>query len=136
VSLDLADAGWLLSYVDDLVMHHHPSPARGSAARRRTQITRSALLTACMRRPWRDVLALAITDLRADGPSRRGVLTALPSLPGALVRRRRVSPWLEDRLRRLAADPVPRPRAGEVPGLAAAAQVAGHSVDSPARAAS
>ena len=121
VTLDLADAGWLLSYVDDLVMHHHPSAARGSAAHRRTQITRSALLTACMRRPWRNVLALAAADLRADGPSRRGVLTALPSLPGALVRRRRISPWLEDRLRRLAADPVPRPRAGDAPGRPAAA---------------
>jgi GT2 family glycosyltransferase len=126
VSLDLADAGWLMSYVDDLVIHHHPSPARGSAAHRRTQITRSALLTACMRRPWRDVLALAAADLRADGPSRRGVLTALPSLPGALVRRRRISPWLKDRLCRLAeppgVDPVPRPRPGGIPGPAAAAE--------------
>ena len=37
VALDLADAGWLLSYVDDLVVHHHPSPSRGSVAHRRTR---------------------------------------------------------------------------------------------------
>jgi hypothetical protein len=92
-----------MSYVDDLVVHHHPSPARGSAAHRRTQVVRSALLTACMRRPWRDVLRLAAADLRADGPSRRGVLTAVPSIPGALVRRRRISPWLQRRLAQLAA---------------------------------
>ena len=29
LTLDLAEAGWLLSYVNDLVMHHHPSPVRG-----------------------------------------------------------------------------------------------------------
>ena len=98
VTLDLADAGWLLSYVDDLVVHHHPSPSRGSAAHRRTQIVRAALLTGCMRRPWREVLALAASDLRADRPAQLGVLTALPSLPGALSRRRRISPWLQRRL--------------------------------------
>jgi hypothetical protein len=92
VALDLADAGWLMSYVDDLVVQHHPSPARGAAAHPRTQITRSALLTALMRLPWQDALALAVTELRVDGPSRRGVLTAAPSLPGALIRRLRISP--------------------------------------------
>jgi GT2 family glycosyltransferase len=102
VALDLADAGWLMSYVDDLVVHHHPSPSRGSAAHRRTQVVRSALLTACMRRPWRRVLALAATDLRGDRPARIGVLTALPSLPAALIRRRRISAWLEHRLTLLA----------------------------------
>jgi hypothetical protein len=54
------------------------------------------------------VLALAAADLRADGPSRSGVLTALPSLPEALARRRRISPWLEGHRARLASPP-PRP---------------------------
>jgi GT2 family glycosyltransferase len=107
VALDLADAGWLLSYVDDLVVHHHPSPSRGSLAHRRTQTVRSALLTACMRRPWREVFALATADLRADGPSRMGVLTAVPSIPGALTRRRRISPWLQHRFARLTAAQAP-----------------------------
>ena len=105
VTLDLADAGWLLSYVDDLVVHHHPSPSRGSLAHRRTQVVRAALLTACLRRPWREVLALATSDLRADGPARLGDLRALPSLPGALTRRRRISPWLQHRLTEVRAAP-------------------------------
>jgi GT2 family glycosyltransferase len=103
VALDLADAGWLLSYVDDLVVHHHPSPSRGGLGQRRTQTVRSALLTACMRRPWRDVLNLAVACLRTDGPSRAGVLTAVPSIPGALLRRRRISAWLKHRLASLTA---------------------------------
>jgi GT2 family glycosyltransferase len=122
VALDLADAGWLMSYVDDLVVHHHPSPSRGSADGRRRQIVRSRLLTACMRRPWRDVLALAAADLRADAPSRSGVIAALTSLPGALARRRRISPQLEARLARLSAAPSPT-TAGPVTSAASAEPV-------------
>jgi GT2 family glycosyltransferase len=107
VAFDLAEAGWLMSYVDDLVVHHHPSPSRGSADHRRTQVVRSALLTACMRRPWRNVLALAAADLRGGGPSRTGVLIALPGLPAALIRRRRISARLERRLAVLATAPPP-----------------------------
>ena len=119
VALDLADAGWLLSYVDDLVVHHHPSPARGPAAHRRTQVVRSALLTACMRRPWRDVLGLAAAGMRADNPSRRGVLSAVPDLPAALIRRRRISPWLQHRVAQLAAATAPSPsEAGRVDPVA------------------
>lgn len=107
LTLDLAEAGWLLSYVDELVMHHHPSPVRGPAAQRQAQIARSALLTACMRRPWPEVAALASAGLRAGGPARDGVLSALPRLPAALARRRVVSPWLEERLAVLARPAVP-----------------------------
>jgi GT2 family glycosyltransferase len=107
LTLDLASAGWLLSYVDDLVMHHHPSPSRGPASERQAQIVRSALLTACMRRPWPEVVALASAGMRAGGPARDGVLAALPRLPAALRRRRVVAPWLEERLNRLAEPTVP-----------------------------
>jgi GT2 family glycosyltransferase len=107
VAFDLAEAGWLLSYVDELVVHHHPSPARGPAGERQARITRAALLTACMRRPWPEVVALASAGMRAGGPARDGVLAALPSLPGALRRRRVISPWLRDRLDRLAEPIVP-----------------------------
>ena len=107
LTLDLAEAGWLLSYVDDLVMHHHPSPVRGPAAERQAQIVRSALLTACMRRPWASAAALASAGLRSGGPARAGVLSALPRVPAAVRRRRPVSPWLEERLNRLAEPTVP-----------------------------
>jgi GT2 family glycosyltransferase len=107
LTLDLAEAGWLLSYVDDLVMHHHPSPVRGPAAERQAQIVRSALLTALMRRPWADALALASAGLRAGGPARSGVLSAAPRLPAALLRRRLVSPRVREQLDRLAEPTIP-----------------------------
>ena len=109
VAFDLADAGWLLSYVDDLVVHRHPSPSRNSPERRRPQTARSALLTACIRRSWPDVVALAAADLRADGPSRAGILAAAPSLVAALLRRRRISPRLQHRLSQLATTQSPTP---------------------------
>lgn len=102
VALDLDAAGWRLSYVDDLVVHHHPSPVRGPASERRTQLVRSALLTAAMRRPWREVLELAADGLRAGGEGRAGVLAAVPRLPAALGRRRVLPPRVEERVRRLA----------------------------------
>jgi hypothetical protein len=107
LTLDLASAGWLLSYVDDLVMHHHPSPSRGPAAQRQAQIVRSALLTATMRRPLPDAWGLASAGLRAGGPARAGVLSAVPRLPAALRNRRVISPALRRRLDRLAQLTVP-----------------------------
>jgi hypothetical protein len=53
------------------------------------------------------VFALATADLGADGPSRMGVLTAVPSIPGALTRRRRIFPWLQHRFARLTAAQAP-----------------------------
>ncbi|HST63991.1 MAG TPA: glycosyltransferase [Mycobacteriales bacterium] len=107
LSLDLASAGWILSYVDDLVMHHHPSPVRGPATERQAQIVRSALLTALMRRPLSDAWSLASAGLRAGGPARAGVLSAVPRLPGALRNRRPISPELQRRLDLLAEVTVP-----------------------------
>jgi GT2 family glycosyltransferase len=110
LTLDLASAGWLLSYADELVVHHHPSPSRGPAVGRQRLIARNALLTAVMRRPWAEVRDRAVTGLR--GPGRAGVLHAVPRLPAALWRRRPVPVWLESRVRALAAGPaalVPRP---------------------------
>jgi GT2 family glycosyltransferase len=102
LTFDLAEAGWLLSYVDELVVHHHPSPLRGSAADRQTRITRSAVLTAVMRQPWSTVGALVTSSVRAGGPVRAGVPAAVPSLPGAIRRRRVISPALQERRRRFA----------------------------------
>jgi len=103
VALDLHDAGWVLSYVPELVVHHHPSPARGPAAERDALIARNAVLTACMRRPWREVAGRAAANWRAGGGARAGVLAAVRRLPAALWRRRRLSGRLEARLRELAA---------------------------------
>jgi GT2 family glycosyltransferase len=102
VSLDLEDAGWLQCYVPDVVAHHHPSPSRGDPRRRERLIVRNALLTAVMRRPWREVARRAAAFFRAGDGAGAGVLAAVPRLPLAVAARRRVSPRTEHRLRALA----------------------------------
>src|SRR5581483_12008916 len=49
LALDLAAAGWALAYIDDIVVHHHPSPRR-DAGRRAHLLLRNALWCAWMRR--------------------------------------------------------------------------------------
>jgi GT2 family glycosyltransferase len=100
LALDLAVAGWGLAYVPDLVVHHHPSPARDPLARRRLAV-RNDVLTALMRRPWPVVARQVVRSLRAERPVAAGVLDALPRAPRALARRRRVPDWLESQVRTL-----------------------------------
>ncbi|GEO95717.1 glycosyltransferase family 2 protein [Kocuria turfanensis] len=95
VALDLFDAGWRLAYVPEIRAHHHPSPHRETSDRRRTELVRSRLLTALMRRSWRAVGRELRDALRAGRTGRRGVLGALPRVPAALRARRRVSPTTE-----------------------------------------
>ena len=91
VALDLAAAGWGLAYVPDVVAHHHPG-VTGRRPGRDALVARNALLTACMRRP------VSVVAARARRAPLQAVLRAVPRLPGALARRRRVPAWLEDRL--------------------------------------
>ncbi|SDC74194.1 Glycosyltransferase, GT2 family [Geodermatophilus telluris] len=103
LSLDLAATGWDIAYVDSLTVHHHPSPRRHDPAARRTAIWRSKVLTAVLRLPLREVAGTVAAALRTGAPERRGLWRALPDLPAALRRRRRLpGPVLADR-RRLAA---------------------------------
>jgi GT2 family glycosyltransferase len=103
LALDLATAGWGLVYVDDVVAHHHPSPAADDGGERQALIARNHLLTAVMRRPWRVVVRRLEGSWSAGDPGRRGALAALPRCARALVRRRRVPGWVEQRARRLEA---------------------------------
>ncbi|MFC4903742.1 glycosyltransferase family 2 protein [Kocuria oceani] len=95
VALDLFDAGWRLAYVPEIRAHHHPSPHRETSDRRRTELVRSRVLTALMRRPWRTVGRELRDGLRGGRTGRRGVLGALPRVPAALRARRRISPATE-----------------------------------------
>ncbi len=90
LSLDLAAAGWDIAYVDSVTVHHHPSARRHDAAARRAAISRSKVLTAVMRLPARDVARTVAAAVRAGAPERRGLRRALPDLPAALRRRRRL----------------------------------------------
>jgi GT2 family glycosyltransferase len=108
LALDLATLGWGLAYVDDVVAHHHPSPARDTVGRR-ARAARNRLVTAVLRRPWPVVLRAVRQDL-LDG--RAGWLAAAEAarvLPTALARRRVVPPAVEAARRALDGDGPPAP---------------------------
>ena len=94
LSLDLAALGWGLSYVESVVAHHHPSPARSVPARE-VRAVRNRVLTALLRRPWPVVAETLVHSVRAGQTGRAGVVAALPRLPQALVRRRPLPPHVE-----------------------------------------
>jgi GT2 family glycosyltransferase len=95
VALDLAAAAWGLAYVDDLVVHHHPSPVRDGPAARRARVVRATVLTALMRRPWPVVARRLVAALRAGPADRTGVRAAVASVPAALRARRRLPDGVE-----------------------------------------
>ena len=103
LAIDLAAAGWDLVYVDDMVAHHHPSPVRNRAGRRRI-VTRNALWCAWLRRPLpsalRRSIRLALPALH-DRPGRAGVIEAVRGLPWVVRERRPVPACIEADLRTL-----------------------------------
>jgi GT2 family glycosyltransferase len=105
LTLDLLSAGWELSYVDEVVVHHHPSEASRDTARRRMTVTRNHLWVAWMRYPWPGALratARAALAAREDRAARAGLGAALRGLPWALGRRRVVPAEVRRRLRQVA----------------------------------
>lgn len=91
VALDLAADGWQLVYVDDVLVHHHPSPARHAPDARVSAVTRARVLTAVLRLPVLDVLRTVGGAWAGGSASRAGVRAALRDVPQAL-RARRVVP--------------------------------------------
>lgn len=89
-ALDLAAAGWAMTYLDDVVVHHHPSPRRHAPQERQRALARAATLTALMRLPW-PYAAAEVRRWAARGPAHRaGVLAGLRQAPAALRMRRPV----------------------------------------------
>ncbi|WP_299036653.1 glycosyltransferase family 2 protein [uncultured Pseudokineococcus sp.] len=97
---DLAAAGHGLAYVEDLLVHHHPSTSRDAPDVRAAGIARSALLTAVMRRPWPVVARALVRALRAHPAA---VRAALPRLGAARRARRPNPPAVEAGIRALEA---------------------------------
>ncbi|WP_282945541.1 glycosyltransferase family 2 protein [Cellulomonas endometrii] len=89
LALDLAAAGHAIVHAPQAVVHHHPSPRRHSPGARVTAATRSHLLTAILRLPWRDVARDARSPART--PPRRRRLAA-PVRDLRALRERRVTP--------------------------------------------
>ena len=96
LALDLAAAGWGLSYVDEVVAHHHPEASGGHTSRSRTEL-RNGLWTAWLRR--RPAGAIGRTAELARHAVRRRELGALVEAArglGWVTRERRpLSPSLE-----------------------------------------
>ena len=101
VAYDLAAAGWGLSYLPDVVVHHHPSVLRSAPAARQSLVTRNSLLTAVMRRPWTAAAREGWEAVRSSPAARRGVAMALPRLPRAVAARRRLPSHVEASIQRL-----------------------------------
>ena len=103
LALDLAAAGWALAYIDDIVVHHHPSPRR-DAGRRAHLLLRNALWCAWMRRRLPDAIrrsraVLERTESRRERAA--ALLAAVAGIPWVLRRRRAVPAYIEDSLRKL-----------------------------------
>jgi len=101
VALDLAAAGWGIAYVDEVTVHHHPSPVRHAPGRRQVAVWRSRLLTALMRLPAGDVAGTALDAVRSGRPGIEGAVRGLPDVPAALRSRRVIPPGLRADLRDL-----------------------------------
>ncbi len=105
LAIDLVRRGHGLAYVDAVVAHHHPSPARDPARRLRTQV-RNALWSALLRRPVGTVarhLAALLLRLPRDPAVGRGLVDAARGLPWLLRERSVVPAELERQLRSLEA---------------------------------
>jgi GT2 family glycosyltransferase len=103
--LDLAAAGWQLSYVPEIVAHHHP-PATPDRPERRATTLRNALWTAWLRRPLGSatrVTATALSRAPADRATARAIGSALAGSAWVL-RERRVSPPHVEAMSRLLDD--------------------------------
>ncbi len=100
LALDLMAAGWHLGYAPALVVHHHPSSLRDSAARRRL-LLRNALWCAWLRLPLAGALRESLARLRAVPGEPRllaAVFDALQGLPWVLSRRRVIPGPVEAKL--------------------------------------
>ncbi|MBK1614603.1 glycosyl transferase family 2 [Rubrivivax gelatinosus] len=103
LALDLAAAGWEMVYADEVVTHHHPSPARDVGLRRRV-LMRNRLWLAWLRLPW--LLAwyetrAVLRDARAAGVAQPALRAALAALPWVLRHRRRLPAAVVEAWRRV-----------------------------------
>ena len=100
---DLAEAGWSMVYLSTAVVHHHPSSTRDSAGRRRL-LSRNALWTAWLRRPFpsacRETWRL-FASARSDPAAAQGFSDALSNVRWLITRRRVLSRHIECQIRML-----------------------------------
>ena len=102
---DMAARGWLMSYLPDVVAHHHP-PGGGERPERDLRTARNALWTAWLRRPPRAAVRRTgevLTALPTGRHALRAGAAALAGLPWLAGERAVLPPDVERGLRRLEA---------------------------------
>lgn len=103
VALDLASAGWALSYCPEIVAWHAPSPHRDRRTRKMLH-ARNAVWLAWLRRPVgsavRETLRITSRGIR-DPETRKGVAAALLEVGAVLGERRPVTADIESAIRAL-----------------------------------
>ncbi len=98
VAMSLAAHDWQLSYLADVVAHHHPSPSRPNMRERYIEGISDRLWEAWLRRPLGPALRITANHLRlarTDPINRAGVVRAIRELPHILRQRRVVPPHVE-----------------------------------------
>jgi GT2 family glycosyltransferase len=112
LAIDLAAAGWGLTYASDLVGHHHPSPVRNHT-RRVARETRNRIWSAWLRRPWRTAVKVTCGEVRKGMRNvhvARGIAEAVAGFWYVRRHRRLPPPHIEAQLlmlERPAAAPAP-----------------------------
>ena len=111
LALDLAAAGWGLSYCDDLVAHHHPSTLRPPPAERRRHQARNGLRTAWLRRRPGGAVRRSLEIARGarSDAAVRGAFVDLLSDLGWIARDRRPVPRRLEQHARLLSEAGTRP---------------------------
>lgn len=98
VALDLAQAGWELRYLDDLIVHHYPSTTSRFPQERRRLVMRNRLWTAWLRGSMSHVVKATLNLMRdalQDHVARAALCDALRGIPWVLRERRPVSAHLQ-----------------------------------------
>jgi GT2 family glycosyltransferase len=108
LAIQLARRGWDLAYVPGLEAHHHPSPVRDAARRRRLETRNLIWLTWLLRpapRAARETFRLT-RDALGDPARRRGLIEALRDGRWVMGERRPLAESLEQKLRQLDAQKI------------------------------
>jgi GT2 family glycosyltransferase len=100
LATDLRSADHVVVYVHDVVAHHHPSATRDQRTREAGAVRNDLWFEWMRRRPRRAIASTVGAVARAlrQAHVRRGIVQALPGLPRALRRRRRIPARLEREL--------------------------------------
>jgi GT2 family glycosyltransferase len=97
LAVDLADAGWEVSYFDEIVAFHCPQVYGERPGRKQTMI-RNDLWLAWLRRPIHVIVsktAQVVKDSFSSLECQKALIAAIKGIPWVIRKRRRVTPWIE-----------------------------------------